>query len=244
MKAVDFAADAGPGRVSRLDAAKSTLSRFLRGRDDDLMGVVTFANYPDLVAPPTLDQRFLLEAVRSIRPAGAVDDGTNIGDAIAFALGSIREAPTRRKVLILLTDGRNAPAVPRPVDPFDAAGIARALGVTLHAIAIGRPSPGEAPPAAKPTRPDARPAAGEAAEGPDLAWLGRLAEAGGGRTFRAADSDALERVFEEIDALEKSPVSGTIRTIYRERYAPWVASALGLLAGDLLLGSGRFRRLP
>jgi Ca-activated chloride channel homolog len=243
MKAVDFPNENGP--IARLDAAKATLGRFVQARADDLVGLVKFANYPDLDASPTLDQTFLLDAIRSIRPAGAVDDGTNLGDAIILGLGAIRDAPTRRKVLILLTDGRNAPAVPKPVDPVKAAELARELGVTLHTIAIGRPPEPKAgsDPKSKTTRP-VDSASDESTEGPDLALLGRMAESGGGKAFVAADADGLGRIFQEIDALEKSPVVGTVRTIYRERYAPWAMAALGLLTIDLVWTSGRFRRLP
>jgi Ca-activated chloride channel family protein len=233
MNAVDFPSPEGP--ISRLEAAKSTLARFVRARSDDLVGIVEFANYPDLDAPPTLDQWALLGAIGAIRPAGALDDGTNLGDAIARGLGAIRGAPTRKKVLILLTDGRNAPAVPKPVDPEAAAKLARELGVTLHTIAVGQPS------APNPTDPKTP---GPESDGPDLALLARLAELGGGRSFEAADAEALGRVFDEVDALEKSPVSGTVRVLYRERFAPWASAALGLLALDLVVGSGRFRRLP
>ena len=235
MKAVDFPSEGVP--ISRLEAAKVTLSRFIQAREDDLVGLVKFANYPDLDVPPTLDQSFLLEAVRAIKPAGQVDDGTSLGDAIAFGLGAIRDAPTRRKVLILLTDGRNAPSVPKPVDPVVAADLARELGVKLYTIAIGRPlgtKPEEAPKAEFKSESD----------GPDVALLARLAEAGGGHPFIATDADSLEGVFREIDVLEKSPVAGTVRTLYREEYAPWAAVALALLAVDLVWVSGRFRRLP
>jgi Ca-activated chloride channel family protein len=246
MKAVDFPADGT--LISRLDAAKATLARFVQARDDDLVGLVKFANYPDLDAAPTLDQTFLLDAIRSIRPAGQVDDGTNLGDAIALGLGLVRDAPTRKKVLILLTDGRNAPAVPKPLDPVVAARLAHELGVTLHTIAIGRPAKKEVKneqnekteKPATPRTPDAE----ADPEGPDLALLTRLAELGGGQAFVASDADALEQVFEQIDSLEKSPVAGTVRTLYRETYAPWAATALGLLALDLFLTAGRFRRLP
>ena len=232
MKAADFPAEGGV--ISRLDAAKATLSRFIQARGDDLIGLVEFANYPDVDAAPTLDQRSLLEAVRAIRPAGRVDDGTSLGDAIAVGLGTIQDVPARRKALVLLTDGRDAPAVARPVEPATAARLAKELGVTLHTIAIGR-----APSASAGTKPDA-----SEAEGPDLALLARLAEIGGGRSFVATDADALDRVFREIDGLEKSPVASTIRTIYREGYAPWAAAALGFLALDLAWASGRFRQLP
>jgi Ca-activated chloride channel family protein len=246
MKTVDFPAEGG--LISRLDAAKATLARFVRGRDDDLVGLVKFANYPDLDAAPTLDQAFLLDAIRTIRPAGQIDDGTNLGDAIASGLGVIRDAPTHKKVLILVTDGRNAPAVPKPVDPILAASLAKELGVTLHTIAIGRPaekSKGEKAEGPKDeTRPNPSTDPSGDPEGPDLALLAKLAELGGGQAFVATDADALTKVFDRIDKLEKSPVAATIRTLYRETYAPWAATALGLLAIDLILTAGRFRRLP
>ncbi len=74
--------------------------------------------------------------------------------------------------------------------------------------------------------------------------LARLAELGGGRSFVATDADALEGVFREIDALEKSPVAGTVRTLYREEYAPWAAAAFGLLAVDLPVGLGPIPQAP
>src|SRR5260370_8089476 len=40
----------------------------------------------------------------------------------------------------------------------------------------------------------------------------------------------------------KSPVRGEVRTRYRELYAIWAASALGLLAFDRWLSADRFRR--
>jgi Ca-activated chloride channel family protein len=235
MKAVDF--PSVDGLVSRLDAAKTTLARFIQGRDDDLVGLVKFANYPDLDAAPTLDQSALLEALQSIRPAGQVDDGTNLGDAIAFGLELIGDAPTRRKALILLTDGRNAPSVPKPFDPLAAAGLASELGVRLYTIAIGRP-------VAPDSKTEPKSASPDESEGPDLALLGKLAELGDGRSFVASDAEMLAGVFREIDTLEKSPVAGTVRTLYREEYAPWAAAALALLAVDLAWVAGRYRRLP
>ena len=55
---------------------------------------------------------------------------------------------------------------------------------------------------------------------------------------------SLDQVFQKIDALERSPVQSTIRTLYHERFAPWVAAALAFLALDRLLSGSRLRRLP
>jgi Ca-activated chloride channel family protein len=119
-------------------AQPQTVGGETRVAGQDLIGLVAFANYPDLVCPPTLDHAFLGDAARALRPARAGDDGTNIGDAIALGLESLLESLPSKKVLVLLTDGNNQPAVPRPLDPERAATLAHDLGVTLHTIAIGR----------------------------------------------------------------------------------------------------------
>jgi Ca-activated chloride channel family protein len=238
MSAVDFPSERGP--ISRLEAAKATFARFVEGRPDDVIGLVVFANYPDRACPPTLDHAFLRDAARAVRPARAGDDGTNLGDAIAWALEPLRMAPPRKKVLILLTDGRNNPAVPRPLDPEAAAALAHDLGIALHTIAVGRAG-GIVRDRADVTQLN-RPR-GEVA-GPDFALLERLARIGGGRAFAAADADDLGRVFRTIDALEKSPVRVAIRTRYDERFAPWIIAGLALLTLDRLMSAGRLRRLP
>ncbi len=239
MTTPDFPADPGGPPVTRLEAARRTLARFVAGRPDDLLGLVTFANYPDPACPLTLDHEFLSDAVRAVRPARPGDDGTNLGDAMVWALDVLKDAPTRKKVLILLTDGRNSPAVPKPTDPTVAATIARGLGVTLHTIAVGR-----AGSIVRVVEPTTKLEVTSESEGPDFELLERLARVGRGRAFVAADAGALERVFTEIDAIEKSPIRGEVRTRYRERYGPWVVAALALVLTDRWLASGRLRRLP
>lgn len=239
MNTPDFPADPGGAARSRLDAARATLARFVVGRPDDLVGLVVFANYPDLACPPTLDHGFLLDAVAAVRPARAGDDGTNLGDAMVLALDGLKDAPTRKKVLILLTDGRNEPAVPHPADPVEAAEIARGLGVTVHTIAVGRGGP-----VVRPLDPASGLGVTTEVDAPDFALLDRVARTTGGRAFAADDSAALGQVFAEIDRLEKSPVRGEVRTRYRERYALWAAAALGLILLDRLLAAGPLRRLP
>lgn len=238
MNTSDFPADRGTRRASRLDAARETFARFVEGRPEDLIGLTTFANYPDLACPPTLDHRFLVETAAAVRPARPGDDGTNIGDAIAWSLDALRRASPAKKVLILLTDGNNAPAVPDPLDPARAAELARDLGVTLHTIAIGREGG-----VVHGIDAAGRPVAAER-EGPNLELLEALAATAGGRSFRAADADALDAVFRTIDALEKSQIRDEVRTRYDERFAPWAAAAVGLLALDRILACGRLRRLP
>ncbi|MBV8230010.1 MAG: VWA domain-containing protein, partial [Planctomycetaceae bacterium] len=237
MSTADFSAGKAP--LSRLEAAKATLARFVAGRPDDLIGLVVFANYPDHAFLPTLDHGLVLDTVRSIRPARPGEDGTNLGDAIAWSLDALVAATPKKKVLILLTDGRNSPAVPHPLDPEDAAALARDLGVTLHTIAVGREGG-----VVHAVDPDTRMPLARQMDGPDFMRLERLARVGGGRAFKTSDARALDQAFQTIDTLEKSPVRGTVWTRYREWYAPWVGSALALLALDRIMSAGRLRRLP
>ena len=238
MKAVDFPADRGTRMISRLEAAKMTFIRFVTGRPDDLIGLVAFANYPDLVWPPTLTHTLLIERVKTLRHARPLDDGTNLGNAIVKGLEALLEAPPKKKVLVLVTDGNNEPSGPA-VDPEAAATLVRARDVVLHTIAIGRPG-GVVHGLERTTN---LPVITEVS-GPNLPLLERLAELTGGICFAATDADALAEVFQKIDALEKSPVRGRILTRYDEHYAAWAGLALALLVLDRLLALGRLRRLP
>jgi Ca-activated chloride channel homolog len=237
MNAVDFPTDRGTRQISRLEAAKATFTRFVEGRSDDLIGLVVFANLPDLACPPILDRAFLIETVKSVHSARQPDNGTNIGYAIALGIDTLLAATPKKKVLVLLTDGNDEPAVPRPLDPEEAAVLARKLGVTLHTIAIGRI--GGTVRNADPLRPRE-----PEIEGPNLALLERLAQLSGGRSFAATDADALDEVFRTIDALEKSPVRGQILTRFDEHYAPVAGLTLALLILERFLAQGRLRRLP
>jgi Ca-activated chloride channel homolog len=239
MKTQDFPADRGTRMISRLKAAQTTFRRFVEGRPDDLIGALAFANFTNMVCPPTLDHAFLGESIEAIRPAQPGEDGTNIGDAIIEGLEAVLLAPPKKKVLVLLSDGNNEPAVPKPYDPIAAAGLVRDWEVILHTIAIGQAG-GIAHGVDRKTQ---QPAMAEVT-GPNLPLLKQMANLTGGSDFVATDADALAAVFKRIDELEKSPVRGRILTRYDEHYASWAGLALALLALDRLLAHGRIRRLP
>ena len=212
--------------TTRLEGAKRAFERFVQERPDDAIGLVAFANYPDLICAPTLDHRHLIETVRALRVVSPGDDGTNLGHAIVKGLNALMNVSARKRVLILLTDGIDDPAVPKPIAPESAARLARELDVTLHAIALGRPS-----------------SKGEN-DGPDLARLDRIAKIGGGQAFAATDSRALVDVFRSLDSLEKSALAGTMKTKQKPRFEPFALAALACLGLDILMRSGRWKRLP
>ena len=217
------------GTTSRLNASKTFLETFVEGRPDDLVGIVTFAGTALRLVPPTLDHAFVLDACRAIRPAHAGDQGTNLGHAIALGLGELRAVKAPKKVLILITDGRDEPprddlAAYNP--PEAAARLAPSLGITIHTIAVGdRKTPNDD-------------------QGPDFERLSAIAKLGGGRAFVAKDVNALHDVFQEINALEPSLLAGSIRTRYREYYPYWIVASVAFLLIARALSLGRLRRIP
>jgi Ca-activated chloride channel family protein len=71
-----------------------------------------------------------------------------------------------------------------------------------------------------------------------------IAQGTGGRYFRATDSEALSRIFQQIDQLEKSPIQITRYTRFDEATRPLILIGLGALLLEVLLGSTVMVRLP
>jgi Ca-activated chloride channel family protein len=150
----------------------------------------------------------------------------------------LRRAPDKSKVILLLTDGVNNKGL---IDPRTAAATAKAYGIKIYTIGVG--TEGEAP---IPT--------GRALGGGfryevlpvriDEDLLKEIASETGGQYFRAKDSEALSRIFQQIDQLEKTPVSVTRYIRYDEETRPFILFGLFALGLELLLGATLVVRIP
>ena len=174
--------------------------------------------------------------MRSARPG---DDGTNLGDAIAWSLDALRAASPPKKVLILLSDGRNEPAVPHPLDPEAAAHLARDLGVTLHTIAVGQ-GEGLVRRAEPVTGLDLVTEVGSPTSPCSSEWPRSAAAGRSSPPTRVAWT----RCFRRSTPWKKARFAARSAPVYHERFAPWVGLAAALLVLDRLLAAGRLRRLP
>ena len=78
----------------------------------------------------------------------------------------------------------------------------------------------------------------------DEETLQAIAEKTGGRYYRADNAERFRSIYAEIDALEKTEAEVRKFTQYDELF-PWVvATGLGLLLAELVLGQTVWRRLP
>ena len=78
----------------------------------------------------------------------------------------------------------------------------------------------------------------------DEPLLRDIADATGGRYFRATDPEALNRIFRQIDQLEKTPVTVTRFTQFDEAYRIPLLVGLGALAIELLMAATAVVRVP
>ena len=208
---------------NRIEVAKDRVKQFINGRTTDQIGLVSFSGEALTQVPLTVDYPVLLAAVDNLQ-SGQLEDGTAIGTAIATAANRLRNATGRSKVLILLTDGVNNRGA---IDPRTAAQAAAALGIRIYTIGVG--TEGMAPvPVGRGVfglRYELRPVE------LDEPLLESIAQSSGGRYFRARDGQALQRIYQQIDQLERSPVRAKRYVRYRELYR-W---PLGVAFGALLL---------
>lgn len=234
MLAEDFTI--GSQRANRLEAVKQVTEKFIQGRPNDRIGIVAFAGRPYLVSPLTLDHDWLTTNLERIR-IGLVEDGTAIGSALASALNRLKDKEAKSKIVVLLTDGDNNMG---KVTPLTAAEAAQALGTKVYTVGSGSRGNAPYPFVDNFGRTIYRQIPVEF----DEETLQQIAAMTGGSYFRATDTQSLQRIFSEIDALEKSEVEVQKVAQYRDLF-PWlVLAGLALLMAEIILGQTVWRRLP
>jgi Ca-activated chloride channel homolog len=221
---------------NRLAVAKDAVARFVKGRKNDRIGLVVFAGRGYTRCPLTLDYDILQELLKQVEMA-TQDEGTAIGMGMVTALNRLRDSDAKSLVMVVLTDGRNNRG---EIDPSTAASLARTMGIKVYTIGVG--TKGEAP------YPIQDPFFGKRyfylKADIDDESLTAIAEETGGRYFRATDTDSLNQIFREIDALEKTDIKVRHYMRWSELF-PWLlAPGLGLLVLEAGLGATRLRRIP
>jgi len=235
MQALDFLVD--NRRVNRIEVVKSVVSKFIEERPSDRIGLIAFAAAPYLVSPLTLDHDWLQQNLERVSTAVAADDGTAIGSGIAAGVNRLRTTAAKSKVMILLTDGMNNTG---KISPVAAAEAAKALGIKIYTIGVG--VRGMAP----------IPVRDEAGRlhlimdkvDVDEKTLETVASVTGGTFYRATDTDSLQKIYEQINRLEKTAQSVQKFEHTDELYSWALIPSVAILGFGLALQHTRFRRLP
>lgn len=220
---------------NRMEAAKKVAEEFVDNRSSDRIGVVIFAGESFTQCPLTTDHYVLKTQISQIRN-GLLEDGTAIGSGLATSVDRLRDSKSKSKVIILLTDGMNNGGL---IDPSTALEIAKTFHVKVYTIGVG--TEGYAPtPVSTPL--------GIVMQSQkvsiDEKLLQNIATQTGGEYFRATDNESLEKIYSQIDKMEKSKVEITTFHNYSEKFYPFIFAALALLFVEIILQYTLFKKFP
>ena len=211
--------------VSRLELVQQLLGDFIEDRRGDRVGLILFGSQAYVQAPLTFDRHtvrvWLDEAL-----IGIAGKNTAIGDAIGLAVKRLRQQPAQSRVLVLITDGASNGG---RIEPLTAARLAADENVRIHTIGIG----------ADPATAGQRLGMSLGLE-LDEGTLINIADATGGRYFRARDSADLQTIEQTLDELEPVLQASTHLRPTRSLFAWPLAAAL--LLSFLLVGGGLWPR--
>lgn len=215
MNAMDFL-------PNRIEAAKTQAIRFVEERYDDRIGVVVFSGEAFTVCPLTSDHEALKTLISNINfNQGQYLDGTAIGMGLAKGVERIKESNSKSKVIVLITDGENNRG---SIQPIDAARIAKTFGVRVYTIGLGATQGKVLSPSG--VNPDGSYVMQYLDLDIDEGMLTKIADLTGGKYFRASDDKNLERIYSDINKLEKSEFDKKGAEQRKEEFLPFLLAAL------------------
>lgn len=211
-------------KPNRLVALKKVAAEFIEGRPNDRIGLVIYAGESYTKTPITSDKAIVLRSLEDVEYNTTIEGGTAIGMGLATAVNRLKDSKAESKVVILLTDGVNNTGF---IDPKIASELAVEYGIKAYTIGIGTNGMALSP-------------VGLLGNGEfqyarvqveiDEVLMQEIADATGGKYFRATDNEKLEAIYDEINKLEKTDIEEFKYYNYQEMFRPLV-----LLAGMLLL---------
>lgn len=208
--------------VQRFEVLKSVVSRFVEAREGDRFGVIVFGSWAATLVPPTFDRGLVNAKLRQIS-VGVAGDNTALGDAIGLALKQLQPKAALRPAIILFSDGADSNA--GALFPQEALEIARRAALPIYTVQVG------------PVQPARNSAQNLSTSGVPQPGLEQIARETAGRFYRAANTDALRAVIDDIGAREptltQAPTRRTVQALY------W----LPLAAAALLLALSRLYRI-
>ncbi|MBT8230722.1 MAG: VWA domain-containing protein [Bacteroidia bacterium] len=230
MLARDFKPD-------RLTVSKEMAQDFIDKRSFDRIGLVVFAGESFTQSPLTTDHRIVKEFLGTLE-SGMLEDGTAIGMGLASSVNRLKESTSKSKVVILLTDGVNNAGY---IKPMTAAEIAKELNVKVYTIGVGSMGNAISPIS---RRSDGVYVFGLSRVEIDEELLSEISRMTGGKYFRATDEISLEKIYEEIDQLEKTEMEVSVFKRYSEEFRFFLIIGFACVFIEWLLKQSILKSLP
>lgn len=234
MEALDFELNGKP--ANRLAVVKQAARQFIGERPNDRIAVLAFAARPYVASPLTLDHDWLLQRLEQVK-IGTVEDGTAIGSAIAASTNRLRNEQSKSRIIIILTDGMNNAG---KISPELASEAAKAMGVRIYTVGVG--TRGKAP--IPVTDAFGRRQLAMTQVDIDEDSLKKIADESGGKYYRATDTGSLQKIYAEINSMEKTTRNIRKFSTANELFAYLALASLLTLFFELMLVHAWYRRAP
>lgn len=198
-------------KPNRLEVAKLQLREFAALRPTDRLGVVIFSEKVFTMLPLTTDPSLVDQILSEIR-IGFLGSGTNIGDALALAVGRAQASETKNKVIVLLTDGVNNVG---NLTPDQAAKMAKDYGIKVYTIGLGKVKGAKLPIGKSSAGVQYQNIPGGSI---DIKTLQDISKMTGGKSYMAGSEGSLNEILEDIQKLEKTKINSQNQVVYDELF--------------------------
>jgi Ca-activated chloride channel family protein len=211
-------------KPNRLEVAKNKIADFVKLMPTDRIGIVIFSEKAFTLLPLSTDLNLISRMITEIKTGGFLGGGTNIGDALALAVGRGAQSLAKNKIIILLTDGVSQVGF---LTPLQAAEEAKKQNMKVYSIGIGGRANAQIPTGKNifgRTTYQNIPGGSY-----DLKTLQEISRITGGKSFVAQNETALKKVLSEIEKLEKTEIDTSGKIIYKEMYLMFLLYGASLL---------------
>ncbi len=257
-------------RLTRLDVVKEVLADFIEGkegmsgRENDMLGLVSYARYANTVCPLVIKHDILtgfLKQTQTVTP-GSEEDSTAIGEGLQLAAARLHEAEkdiAARNQRLQSRVGQvdlSEPGAGKTEEKPDFEIQSKVIVLLTDGEDTARSNPLQAARLAKEWgikvytigigNTTAQRGLFSMMMGPGLdeALLKRIADTTGAFYGRADDAEALRKVVQRIDDEEKTEIESVEYSLYEERFAPWAWAAFATVIVELFLRSTLLLRVP
>jgi len=222
-------------KPSRIEKAKLEISSLIDKLKGDRVGILTFAGDSFMQCPLTLDYSAAKMFLNIIEPGMMPKPGTAIGDAIKVATKGFTKKERKHKVIVLITDGED-----HNTNPAEAASEAKKEGVMIYTIGIGTRK-GEPIPIIDSSGKISgykKDKSGEVVMTKlDEEMLQKIALITDGKYYHATAGEfELDKIYGEIDKMDKKELSSRLFTQYEDRFQYFLGVAFVLLCIEFIIG--------
>ena len=231
-----MATDVAPHRI---DKAKMLVSNMADKLTNDKIALVVFAGQAFIQLPITSDFVSAKMFLDAISPNMVPSQGTNLGEAIHLSMNSFTNQKNVQRAIVVITDGED-----QAEDAESAAEEAAKKGIHIYVLGIGSPKGSTIPVSNGGALRDKKGNIVITKLNEDM--CNKIATAGRGAYIHVDNSNiAQERLYYELNKLEKAALDTTVYSDYAEQFQIFALLALILLVIDALVLErkiGYFRR--